>query len=336
MSGWWMVGSVGEAAFFGSLFLLGIVSVTTIVTWQVFWPGSQIIPIGLGFWLLVIASASFVLIGVSGLVLRVAQTAISRELRSALAQKARRDHDRRSQGPLAAQPPPTLPNLQTFTDSPGVRLAFRLPVQSGEIGPLILSSVFALAWNAMLAMLSVIAAQNIARAQPEWFLTVLLFPFGLVGYWSVRWFFRLFRQHMGFGPTAVEISDLPLLPGAEFELYVCQYGRVAFKRLNVALVCIEESTYQQGTDIRTERIEVVRHVLVEKGRCIVEPEKPLEVHCKYRLPPDTMHTFQGQHNAVVWRIVVEGDASRWPSFCRTFPVVVHPLVPASLVKANLQ
>ncbi len=336
MSGWWVVGSVGEAAFFGTLFLLGIVSVTTIVTWQVFWPDSQIIPVGLGFWLLVIASASFVLIGLSGLILRLAQTATSRELRSALAQKAKRDHVRRSQGPQAAPPPPTLPSLQAFTDSPGVQLAFRLPVQSGEMGPLVLSSIFALSWNAMLAMLSVIAAQNIARQQPEWFLTLLLVPFGCVGYWSARWFLRLFRQHVGFGPTAVEISELPIVPGGEFEVYVCQYGRVAFKRLIVALVCLEESTYQQGTDIRTERVEVARHMLIEKGRCIVEREKPLEVHCKYRLPPDTMHTFQSQHNAVAWKIIVEGDASRWPSFCRIFPVVVHPLVPASLAKANLR
>lgn len=337
MSGWWLVGSVGEAAFFGALFLLGIVSLTTIGTWQVFWPQSQIIRIGVGFWLMIIASASFILIGLSGLVFQVAQTVASRELRTALAQKAKREHARRSEGVGSDATPPTLPRLRSFTESPGVQLAFRLAVERGEIAPFLLSSLFALAWNTMLAILAVIAAQNIARGQPEWFLNVILVPFACVGFWSTRWFFRLLKRHTGIGPTAVEISDLPLLPGSDFSVYVCQYGRVDFRNLTILLVCFEESTYQQGTDLRTERVEVARHVLFEQESCSAEPEKPLEIHCQYRLPADTMHTFQSQHNAVVWKIVVEGDAPRWPSFCRKFPVVVHPLAPhVSLAKPSLR
>ncbi len=97
MSGWWVIGSASEAAFFGSLFLLGIVSLTVVGTWQLFWPQSQIIRVGFGFWLMMIASLSFVVIGLSGLILRVAQTVASPELRSALAQQAEREHQRRTE-----------------------------------------------------------------------------------------------------------------------------------------------------------------------------------------------------------------------------------------------
>ncbi len=70
LSGWWVVGSLSEASFYGLLFLLGIVSLTIVVTWHVFWPESDIYPVGFGFWLMVIASTSFVLIGLTGFLYR--------------------------------------------------------------------------------------------------------------------------------------------------------------------------------------------------------------------------------------------------------------------------
>lgn len=335
MSGWWVLGSVGEAAFFGVLFLLGIVSLTIVGTWQLFWPDSQIIRVGFGFWLMVIASLSFIVIGLTGLILRVAQTVASPELRSALAQQAEREHRRRSRGPSAAAQLPNVPSLQPFTDSPGERLAYRLAGQRSEIGPLILSFSFAVAWNGLLAVLAVIAVQKFSSGAPSWFLVLLLVPFAGVGYYATRWFFRLFRRISGLGPTTAEISCMPLLPGEDFTLYLCQYGRVHFRRLTIALVCYEESTYQQGTDVRTERVPVFRHIICERLNCRAEPEKPLEMDCQFRLPSDTMHSFQGQHNAIVWKVVVEGDSTRWPSFCRSFPVVVHPAASAARVGPSL-
>lgn len=335
MSGWWVMGSVGEAAFFATLFLLGIVSLSIVGSRQLFWPETQIIRVGFGFWLMVIASCSFIVIGLTGLILRVAQTVASPELRSALAQQAEREHKRRSRGPGALAELPNTPSLRAFTDSPGERLAYRLARQHGEVGPLILSFLFAASWNGLLAVLCVIAIGNFARGTPSWFLTALLVPFGAIGFLAARWFFSLFRRLSGLGPTIAEISQIPLLPGETFTLYLCQYGRVTFRRLTLAIVCYEESTYQQGTDVRTERVPVARHIVCERENCRAEPDQPLEIDCQFRLPSDTMHSFQSQHNAIVWKVVVEGDSTRWPSFCRSFPVVVHPVSNVAPVAPNL-
>jgi hypothetical protein len=315
--------------------MLGIVSLTIVVTWQLFWPDSQIIRVGFGFWLMVFASLSFIVIGLTGLILRVAQTVASPELRSALAQQAEREHQRRSSGPGNPPKLPHTPSLKSFTDSPGERLAYRLAGQRAEIGPLILSFSFALAWNGLLAVLAVIATEKLFTGEPSWFLFAVLVPFIAVGIYATRWFFRLFRRLTGLGPTTAEISSIPLLPGEPFTLYLCQYGRVSFRRLTLALVCYEESTYQQGTDIRTERVQVLRYDICERENCRAEPDRPLEIDCQYRLPSDTMHSFQGQHNAIVWKVVVEGDSTRWPSFCRSFPVVVHPSASVARAELNL-
>lgn len=62
----------------------------------------------------------------------------------------------------------------------------------------------------------------------------------------------------------------------------------------------------------------------EPIRLVAQLEKPLEMDCQLRLPLDMMHSFQGRHNAIVWKIIVEGEVKKWPSFYRSFPVVVFP------------
>lgn len=405
MSGWWVVGSVGEAAFFGVLFLLGIISLTIVVSGQVFWPESTILRPGFGFWLMVIASSSFMVIGLTAFVLQISQTLASPEMRSAMASKVKKDHLRRAEG-LEPGGHVNLPSLRSLTDSPGIKLAYRLPEQRGESTPLILSALFTTAWDAAAAVLSVVTAQKYLSSGPSWFLSVLLVLFLSVAFFSTRWFFGLFRRRVGIGPTAVEIDQLPLLPGNEYRVYLCQYGRATFRSLHVALVAFEEATYQQGTDVRTEsqetlrieaqRLDTDRHAdrptvggpasrigsdrgnqtgfggaqgpdedgmprgpsgewsieepetvgsglqTVETGetragaeetrfgdassweKLVAEPEKPLELDCRIRLPLDMMHSFQSEHSALVWKIVVSGECNKWPAFCRSFPVAVYP------------
>lgn len=347
MTGWWLVGRVGEAAFFGVLLLLGIVSLTTVVTWQLFWPESSLFRIGFGFWLMVIASSSFIVLGLTGFTLKVSNTLASPERRHALASKVKRDHQRRSLENVDSRSS-CLPSLQALTDSPGVKLRYRLAEQSGQRLPVVLSSLFSVAWNTLLAVLLVIAVQNVLSGKSNWFLLALILPFAAVSFFATRWFFRLLRAHAGIGPTAVEISDLPLLPGKSYRVYLCQYGKTHFAWLRIRLVGYEEAIYQQGTDIRTERSEFASidafsatstqkqegidsseklELTVNSGteqRLSVDPENPLELDCQIQLPDDMMHSFYGMHNSVRWKIVVEGEATTWPTFCRSFPVVVYP------------
>lgn len=327
MSGWWVVGSVSEAAFFGALFLLGIVSLTIVVSWQVFWPDSTVLKPGFGFWLMVIVSISFIVIGCTAFFLQVSQTLASPEMRSAMATRVKQEHLRRAEG-REARKSLNLPSLQGLTDSPGVKLAYRLAAKRGESAPLILSAVFTSAWNSMVAVLFVVWVQRFFSEGIHWFLTVLLLPFLAVSYVATRWFFRLFKRQARLGPTAVEIDALPMLPGGEYQLYVCQYGRIRFQRLTISLSASEETTYHQGTDVRTESCETLRLPVSIVGdppqELVAEPEKPLELDCTVSLPFDTMHSFQTEHSAIVWHILVEGDCPKWPGFCRKFPVVVYP------------
>jgi hypothetical protein len=94
--------------------------------------------------------------------------------------------------------------------------------------------------------------------------------------------------------------------------------------LELWLVCEEEATFTQGTDVRTEVREVFRQLCFERRDFSIEPAAPLNEACNVTVPAAAMHSFQSRHNAVRWRLVVRGASAGWPEFARGFPVVVYP------------
>ena len=136
MTGWWFVGSLGEAAFFALLCVLGLLSLTTVIAWPFFSPETQVFRIGFGFWVMVLASVSLVVIGGAGFGYRVLRVAISEEHRTALANRA---SDLRKKSPAGKRAIlPTVPLLQSLMDSPGIRLNYQppgLPTRSGPADP---------------------------------------------------------------------------------------------------------------------------------------------------------------------------------------------------------
>ena len=96
------------------------------------------------------------------------------------------------------------------------------------------------------------------------------------------------------------------------------------------LVCDEEATYRQGTDTRTERRRVYEQVVFAASEFEIYPEMPYEHECDLEFPTDVMHSFQSDHNAVQWRLVVHGVVEKWSNYERVFPIVVYPAVSLTL------
>jgi hypothetical protein len=96
------------------------------------------------------------------------------------------------------------------------------------------------------------------------------------------------------------------------------------------LVCDEEATYRQGTDTRTERRRVRQQVVFSAKDFEIYPEMPYEHECDLEFPDDVMHSFQSDHNAVQWRLVVHGVVDKWSDYERVFPIVVYPAMSQAL------
>ena len=125
-------------------------------------------------------------------------------------------------------------------------------------------------------------------------------------------------------PTCLEISDHPLRPGKEYAIFLSQAGRFSMRSLEMSLVCQEEATYLQGTDIRKESRVVHRQRIARCESSRAEPGSPFELRETLRVPEHAMHSFQSGHNAVHWNLVVKGRPESRVSFVRSFPVIVYP------------
>lgn len=318
-----LVGSVGEAVFYGALFLLGVTALTALLTAHVVQPATAWYAVGVGFWCVVLVLTSFVMMGSAGVLRTILRIGFSAERRSALARSANEIDLVREAVP---QPKdfPTLPSHEGLTNSPGTELAYRLPASNTSGWRLLATTIFTLLWTAVGCVLLVIAARGWLEGLFDWFLTVFLVPYMAMGGASIYFVLRQIWIDAGMGPTALEICSHPLLPGREYEVHISQSGHIAVKSLSLWLVCEEEVTYHQGTDIRHEVRTVYESRLFERSQFEIEPGMPFQTDCALSIPPAAMHSFQSDHNAVHWRLVVRGALAYWPDFERRFPIIVYP------------
>ena len=318
-----LLGSVGEAAFCGSMFLLGTVSLTALIATEVVEHHPESFALGLGKWLLLLVMGSFVLLGGGGLIWTALRVGTSAERRNVMARQAT-DIDLIQEALPRPRHYPTLPPYDGLTNSPGIDLAFRLPATESPGWRLLATTIFAIVWNAVVCVLTVWAIRGHVAGEHDFFLTAFLLPLWAVSAWSIRYLLQLMWLHTGMGMTTLEISDLPMLPGGTYQATLAQHGHIRVKVLQLWLVCEEEATYHQGTDIRTDRREVASHRLFEQCDFEITPALPFQASCDVPIPASAMHSFHSQHHTIRWKLVVRGEAEGWPAFERGFPVVVYP------------
>jgi hypothetical protein len=219
---------------------------------------------------------------------------------------------------------PSVPVPTNVTDSPGTKLAFRLPAAGAPTWAFWVWLVTCLLWNGIVSVFVVVTINSFLRGDPDWFLALFVLPFVLIGIGLVVLAARQFLVTTGIGPTLVEISDQPLHAGARYRLFLSQTGRLKIDWLELLLVCDEETTYRQGTDTRTESCRVYERSLHRADDFEVTGAAPFETECDVQLPGGAMHSFKSKHNEVAWKILVRGSPVRWPDFERSFPVIVYP------------
>ena len=319
-----LAGGAGEAVFFGILFLLGVVSLSGLLVDQLLNPIPGLLRPGFGFWILFLALASFVVIGGVGMIFTVMQVGTSAERRSALVKQATTNMEILGDSISRSNNLPGIPAGENLINSPGVTLAYRLPISQSPAGRLLVATILFLVLTGITAILAVLAAREHLAAQPDWFLTIFVGVLVLLDGWASMLFLRQLWQHTRIGPTCVEISHHPLRPGREYAIFLSQQGRVLLQGLRMSLVCEEEATYQQGTDIRTEFQAIHEQLVFSRSVVRIDPAIPFELQASLCIPRHAMHSFQSGHNAVRWKLIVKAEPEKWPMFVRSFPVLVHP------------
>jgi hypothetical protein len=181
--------------------------------------------------------------------------------------------------------------------------------------------IFTLIWNGIVGVFLYQAVREWQRGSPDWFLTLFLVPFVLVGVASFGFIAHSVlaafnpRPELTLTPGEPRLGDL-LRVGWTFH---GRSGRI--QHLGIVLEGHEEATYQRGTDTRTDREVFATLDLLDTESQAEIPRGAREV----RIPEDTMHSFDGGNNRIVWTLKVRGEVPRFPDVNDAFEIQVRPM-----------
>ena len=353
---------VAEALVAASFLLGGSVYLSTTVTLAIIHAknGAESI-IDLHFILQIIIATLLILIGLGWIIRLLWHVGVSAERREAISAQAdeleilRELRHRR-------EDLPTVPR-DRLVPLPGRTLPFRIVPLSRNVWGLVTAAVLSTITVSLSSILILICAkpwltesalgnqfnelsEKIAEAklatlpQQPWLAGGLLLVFVPAAGWSIFHFFRQLIKLAGVGPTSVELSKYPLTPGNSYKLFLSQIGRVRLQLLEVELICEEQVTYNQGTDVRTETSVVFSNRLMRKRGVSLTAGRAYKTELEFELPASAMHSFNSTNNRIQWKIIVTAKAKKWPNLTRTFRILVFPNSrdtkknPAPAVNAN--
>ena len=274
-------------------------------------------------WLVALLPLSFIVVGGGGLIYQAVYLGKSRERRAVLSQRAG-ELDPFDQTFTTDEQYPFVPNYRVIMDSPGTKLAYRLPVERSGAWALAGALVVMLATNATSALFVYLAIKGHRRGEPDWWLTAFTVPVIFGGMVTLVYFVRRLLMLAGLGPVILETSDHPLFPGRRYRLYFLYAGQVRLRGVVMRLVCEERTSFLQGTNARTERRVVFDQVICRHDDLRLSDDGTVELECPLVIPARAMHSFKAEHNEIAWRIVVHGHIAGWPDFERAYSLAVCP------------
>jgi hypothetical protein len=286
-------------------------------------PGRAVLVLGYSGWLYLslLVPGSFIAISTRRLIYIWLNWNTSAERRSVMSRRAAElDPFEESRGTALAN----VPSDANWTNSPGTHLAYRLPIAATPGWTLFALLAACLIWNGIVAAFVVMAVRTHLAGQPDWLLTAFVIPFVVIGIMLVGYLVRQGLITAGVGATRLEISNHPLYPGEQYDVFISQAGRFTLTSLKLFLVCQERATYRQGTDTRTDTCTVYHQCVFTVENVELEDHKPFDGQCRLVIPPSAMHSFNSDHNEIGWKLVVRGCAASRPNYERDFPVLVHP------------
>lgn len=325
-SGSRLFGGLSAVIIYASMLLIGVVLFVTLLTYQIgqVSSGGSGFTLG-GFWMRL--AVILLMMGISGFQMMntIWALIVSPERQSAISISASK-LDITQPGKKKSEPFPSVPNHENISNSPGVRLKHRLPVTNESLWLFLSIAFLVLVLLGIASSLAVLVINGLlTHGKLNWVASAMLPIFFFGAIWGIFRFFGQLLEIAAVGPSNVEISEHPLLPGSTYQVFIFQSGLLRFRRIDLVLACFEHVTYQQGTDVRSETRRISQKRILRIRNLKLDPSQPFEHRSEITIPAEAMHSFQSPCNMVSWVLVLTAVSNRWPRFTRRFPVIVHPL-----------
>ena len=195
----------------------------------------------------------------------------------------------------------TLPEHDISGQPVELKTASRL----GKFGCLLLVALF---WNGIVSAFLLEVVKGFQKGRPEWFLTVFMIPFVLIGLALAGGAIHAFLGIFNPKPRIrINASAIPL--GGVLRLEWMISGNVnRIGDLRIYLKGEEKATYRRGTNTRTDtsvfaELEIAR---------LNDPRSMRAGRGELLIPPGAMHSAECGSNEIVWSLIVSGDIKYYP------------------------
>lgn len=229
---------------------------------------------------------------------------------------ARLGFNRRNRAPK----PWTAPGDFGYESSSLGRTNVLAPKQS-PVAKVLGAVIFAFLWNGIVSVFLVNVIRDWQRGQHAWGTVLFLTPFVLVGLASIVMVGYTVLAAFNPRPSLrVEPTTPALGDSVAVEWKFAGRSR-RIEHLQIVIEGREEAAYRRGKNSRTDT-EVFARIRVADAHHGLEIARG-SGHA--RIPDDTMHSFSGGHNRVVWVVKLHGEIPNWPDVNEEFEITVRPL-----------
>jgi hypothetical protein len=180
---------------------------------------------------------------------------------------------------------------------------------------------FAIIWNGFIGVFVYLCFFATDAKTVPFFAKAIVSLFALIGVAIVFGvggsFLALFNPRIRL---TAQTTAIPL--GGELLFTWAVSGRTGMlNKLRVVFEGREEATYKRGTSTSTDTQVFAEIPVFETA----EREFLSQGSARVAVPANSMHTFEGRHNKVLWRLKVHGEIPRWPDVDDEYPITVLPL-----------
>lgn len=180
--------------------------------------------------------------------------------------------------------------------------------------------LIALFWNGIDSVFVWQAVKGWQQGHPDYFLTIFLIPFVLIGLALIGAIFY-FLLALGNPRPVLALSSSCIPLGGQLSVDWKLMGRAeAVQRLRLWLEGREEAVYQRGTSTYTDKA-VFTSIPIADSTSAFEIESG---RCTVTLPASTMHSFKAKYNRIIWTLKLSGEIPRWPDVSEEFEITVTP------------
>ncbi|MFC1760735.1 DUF3592 domain-containing protein [Planctomycetota bacterium] len=194
----------------------------------------------------------------------------------------------------------------------------RLKPDGSRFGKFIGLLFFTVIWDGVVTFMIMTRLPDGPTGPVPLFMVLIFGFFGVLATLALAYqFLALFNPRLHLQLSAAQVSL-----GDSLQVDWQVIGRTErLRQLSLTFVGREIAQYRRGTRTYTAQRTFHKAELVT----ITDPLAMGQGCVTLPVPADSMHSFQADHNRIVWSLTAHGDVPRWPDVKETFDVTVIPM-----------